>query len=126
MSTQDNGAAKTPAWFDLRNPFEAAIDLADLGFPVVVIRDPSGAVMNDLITFQRRNPEAASRIQAMQLRAYVKAILGDQKPGVTAIPDQGADMTAWTQWVNNAPSKVVSRILKGTSLLDKAGDEAGN
>lgn len=75
--------------------------------------------MNEHLSFRRKHEDAITKWQAHQLKTYVVQV---SNGGV--MPGPASDLTAWIQFVSEAPSKVISRLLRACSILDR--DDAGN
>ena len=130
---QQSAPAPTPSWFRKKGPFGAMIDMNDLGYPQVEIRDPPGAKYFELAQVQEKHSCLTVHGMAAEFEVYVVGVdrspfvdpYGDGKvtkdPG--PIPDPGSKLLEWKSWVASTPSRVLLRLINGRNQLNSSVDQ---
>ena len=115
-------ATESPQWYQQDGELEARVDLTDLGWGTFHILDACWAHVTEATNCK------GTTGTAMTFRAYLGSDCdtGDDRPDW---PDKNAAKKDWTQFVNELPTKVVTRLGEAINRFAGVGaedDTAGN
>ena len=103
------------------DPFTVIVDCSGLGYGKLKLPDLSRAQTTEIGKAAKRFDNDRLRQTALYISRYVSEIQGAEK----SIPEAGANLNAWLEWLKEAPNRVVNRIEEGinTLLTDEGEDE---
>lgn len=106
------------------------MDLNDLGYPKVELRDPPTGKYLELAELQKKHAVTTVHGMAAEFMAYVVGadyapIRGEDGEEKTParIPDPQAPLSDWRDWVQTAPSRLSLRLLNARNLMQGDAEE---